>query len=444
MTAGMRSRLWLVVVLWFVPSLAHAGYTHYWTWHRAPDPGALRQTLAEIQQLVTARVSLVKATRDEHSIAIDGRDGLETFVFPGEIDGGTLNFCKTGFKPYDEVVTAALLVARAHFPATVLDIASDGGFDEWRPGRELYASVLGRAPPVPFVDQDAPLPPEIDRFEPSWTWWYRPIVGILVIALFVYLAVGARGFGWGSYYVIWLIVPMALSIVTAYPLLLGLVVVGFVARRWLPDPWLSAKYARRVRSLDVQLRANPSNITARHDIAVILLDKRRPRRALQHVELARQRDPNDIELQFLEGSCRLAMREYEAACAILLEVATREPRFRYGDAQLRAADAMIGLRKWDDAIATLRSFVKINTSSVEGWFKLSRALARKGELEESRMARASSAIFSRAAVMPRPASDCSSVAFLTWAAISRTRSASTASNCVPRACSREARLISAM
>jgi predicted Zn-dependent protease len=201
------------------------------------------------------------------------------------------------------------------------------------------------------------------------------------------LVVGSRGSGWGSYYLIWLIVPMAISIATSYPLLLGLVVVGFVARRWLPDPWLSAKYARRVRSLDAQIRANPSNITARHDIAVILLDKRRPRRALQHVEVARKRDPNDIELEFVEGSCRLAMREYEAARAILLEVATREPKFRYGDAQLRAADAMIGLRAWDDAITTLRSFVKINTSSVEGWFKLSRALAHKGDVDESRQAR---------------------------------------------------------
>jgi predicted Zn-dependent protease len=137
----------------------------------------------------------------------------------------------------------------------------------------------------------------------------------------------------------------------------------------------------------MQIRANPSNITARHDLAVILLDKRRPGRALEHVESARQREPNQIELQFLEGSCRLAMREYEAARAILVDVATREPKFRYGDAQLRAADAMIGLRAWDDAIATLRTFVKINTSSVEGWFKLSRALAKRGDVDESHKAR---------------------------------------------------------
>ncbi|HEV7555696.1 MAG TPA: tetratricopeptide repeat protein, partial [Kofleriaceae bacterium] len=376
---------WLVVVLLLVPSLAHAGYTHYWTWHGAPDSTALHETLAEIQQLVTARTSLVTSTSGESEIVIVGRDGVETFVFPGDVNIGASNFCKTGRKPYDEVVTAALLVARAHFPPSVLEIASDGGIVEWRPGRLLYSKVFQQTPPMPFFDDDPA--PEGVRFEPGWTWWYRPIVGILVIAVLLYLVVGSRGSGWGSYYLIWLIVPMAISIATSYPLLLGLVVVGFVARRWLPDPWLSAKYARRVRSLDAQIRANPSNITARHDIAVILLDKRRPRRALQHVEVARKRDPNDIELEFVEGSCRLAMREYEAARAILLEVATREPKFRYGDAQLRAADAMIGLRAWDDAITTLRSFVKINTSSVEGWFKLSRALAHKGDVDESRQAR---------------------------------------------------------
>ncbi len=383
----MRSRLVLVVVLWFAPSIARADYAHYWTWFRPPDPVALRQTLVEMQQLVAARSSLVKVTSTDQSIAIDGRDGV-TFAFPGDIALGALNVCNTGMMPYDEVVTAALLVARAHFPVSALEIASDGGVEEWRPGRALYTEVLGRAPPVASIREGVAQREPHARFEPSWTWWYRPIVGILVIALLVYLAVGSRGSGWGSYYMIWLIVPMALSIVTSYPLLLGLVAVGFVARRWLPDPWLSAKYAGRVRSLDAQLRANPSNLTARQDIAVILLDKRRPRRALEHVELARQRDPSDLDLQFLEGSCRLAMRDYEAASAILLEVATRSPKFRYGDAQLRASDAMIGMHKWDDAIATLRSFVKINTSSVEGWFKLSRALARKGDLDESRAARA--------------------------------------------------------
>jgi tetratricopeptide (TPR) repeat protein len=380
MTGWMWSRLWLVVVLLLVPSLAHAGYTHYWTWRRPPDPAALKQTLAEIHQLVDARASLVKVTGGDSSIAIDGVDGMETFVFPGEAG---FNFCKTGGKLYDEVVTAALLVARAHFPRAVLDIASDGTFDDWAAGRELYAEVLAREPPIPFLDRG----PEVDRFDPGWTWWYRPALGLLVIAVIIYLAVGSRGAGWGSYYLIWLIVPMALSVATAYPWLLGLVVVGFVARRWLPDPWLSAKYARRARSLEMQIRANPSNITARHDLAVILLDKRRPGRALEHVESARQREPNQIELQFLEGSCRLAMREYEAARAILVDVATREPKFRYGDAQLRAADAMIGLRAWDDAIATLRTFVKINTSSVEGWFKLSRALAKRGDVDESHKAR---------------------------------------------------------
>src|SRR5215813_8335317 len=103
----MRLRLWLVVVWLFVPSVAEAGYTHYWTWHRAPDPQAVRETLDDIRRLVAARPNLVTVTGDDRSITIEGLDAMEAFVFPGDTGAKGFNFCKTGLKPYDEVVTAA-------------------------------------------------------------------------------------------------------------------------------------------------------------------------------------------------------------------------------------------------------------------------------------------------------------------------------------------------
>ena len=73
-----------------------------------------------------------------------GDDSHEPFVFPGELG---FNFCKTEAKPYDAVVTACLLVARDHFPESMLSIDSDGSWLEgdWREGKSLYCSVLGRA-----------------------------------------------------------------------------------------------------------------------------------------------------------------------------------------------------------------------------------------------------------------------------------------------------------
>src|SRR5262249_58834462 len=110
--------------------------------------------------------------------------------------------------------------------------------------------------------------------------------------------VRAGGRSWSSYYVFWLLVPALASFVLAFPALLLAVPAALVFRRWLPDPWLALRYARRVRSLEADVRANPANASARRDLAVIWLDKRRPRRALPLVEEAQRREPGSLGLHY--------------------------------------------------------------------------------------------------------------------------------------------------
>lgn len=63
----------------------------------------------------------------------------------------SFQFCKTAYKPYDAVVVALLLVMFHHTKSDVWDIGSDGDWDEWVNGRELYARVLGRKPDRPAL-----------------------------------------------------------------------------------------------------------------------------------------------------------------------------------------------------------------------------------------------------------------------------------------------------
>jgi hypothetical protein len=87
-----------------------------------------------------------------------GAGAGEPFVFPGNANPGEIfqaltatNVCETGKKPYDEVVTAALIVARQCFGPDILEIASDGTWDrDWAPGRRLAEEVLGRAASNPL------------------------------------------------------------------------------------------------------------------------------------------------------------------------------------------------------------------------------------------------------------------------------------------------------
>ena len=131
---------------------AHAGYTHYFTWKAAPSADSLKVCVAEMKQIIASRAVVVagpdgngKPTLAFDRIGFNGRrdDAHEPFIFPGEPG---FNFCKTEAKPYDEVVVACLFVARDHFPASQLEIASDGQDDPsaFDAGRESFEKCLSR------------------------------------------------------------------------------------------------------------------------------------------------------------------------------------------------------------------------------------------------------------------------------------------------------------
>jgi hypothetical protein len=178
----MRRLLVVLVVLLF-PVRALAGYTHYWTWLKPPDAAKVAACLADMEKVVRARPDLV-ADDDEVTgrnakfrivlphpsqevVAqmrdaglpdlIDGEhivfngigdNAYEDFRFPGSLG---FNFTKTEWKPYDEVVTAALIVARAHFSIEELTIESDGDWSAWGRGRRLYEKTFNKEPPNPLL-----------------------------------------------------------------------------------------------------------------------------------------------------------------------------------------------------------------------------------------------------------------------------------------------------
>ena len=153
---------------------ANAGYTHHFRWLQTPDEASLSRCIDEMRRIVDARRSLLAGPEADgepvvtaQSIVFNGvgDNGHEPFVFPGDTEStprdpkipAGFNFCKTAAKPYDEVVTACLLVARDHFPSSVLAIDSDGSWrDDWRDGANLYSSVLRRPARNPLAGEVVP------------------------------------------------------------------------------------------------------------------------------------------------------------------------------------------------------------------------------------------------------------------------------------------------
>jgi tetratricopeptide (TPR) repeat protein len=207
--------------------------------------------------------------------------------------------------------------------------------------------------------------------------------GVMALA-FYFLFMRGRGAqgnnNWGSYYLFWIVAPALVAVVTSHPSALILVVVGLVARRWLPDPYLALKHSARIRKLAVEAGTNPGNVTARRDLAAIWLEKRRPQRALPLLDQALERDPGSVELLFLRGMAELYSKCPERALEAFLAVVHTTPGFRYGEGYLRAADALVEMNRLDDAEEALDRYLKVNSSSIEALFKLARVrTARKDE-----------------------------------------------------------------
>jgi tetratricopeptide (TPR) repeat protein len=183
----------------------------------------------------------------------------------------------------------------------------------------------------------------------------------------------------GTYYLFWLIVPTLFAIALAHPSILVVVVIAFVARRWIPDPISYVRHAGRVRSLQQQVDINPANAVARAQLGEIWLAKRRPRRAIPMFEHALERDRGSAELHYLLGLARLRSGDAEGALAPLSEALAKEPKVRYGSAYLAIGEALAKLGRLDEAIDAFERFIKINTSSLEGCARLAAARSKKGD-----------------------------------------------------------------
>jgi len=181
--------------------------------------------------------------------------------------------------------------------------------------------------------------------------------------------------GYWAYYLLWFV----LAAVARYPLLALGAVLFFLLRNVLPDPFVLWRTAGRIGALRSQIVANPANVTARRDLAMIYIERLRPRAALKLLDEARQRTPDDAELLFLTGVARFLSGGLEACLEPLVRAVQIDPRVGFGDPYLFAAIALGRLKRWDEAEDALERYVGLNTSSVEGYVRLHLVRIERGD-----------------------------------------------------------------
>jgi hypothetical protein len=160
----------------------HMKYTHYW-YLKLPTTRTTTRAHALYVALMRDARALAHTAEVERGIFIAGLNGRELpqwkdgyFLFNGkrsescdtfcwlqvpvsvkvggntDFNDDTLTFsasCKTNRLPYDALVTAVLLRACDYY-GDELSVVSDGTWDEWEHGRELYHAHFGYAPSSPL------------------------------------------------------------------------------------------------------------------------------------------------------------------------------------------------------------------------------------------------------------------------------------------------------
>lgn len=126
------------------------GYTHYWkgTGFTTEQWDALRAHTLAIIVKAAERGIMVADGFGENSPVVDGKhiwlngvgfDSHETFRLTPSATG--FEFCKTNCKPYDQVVTAILIVAAYLNPE--FEPSSDGEEWDWQDGLTLASNATG-------------------------------------------------------------------------------------------------------------------------------------------------------------------------------------------------------------------------------------------------------------------------------------------------------------
>jgi tetratricopeptide (TPR) repeat protein len=191
---------------------------------------------------------------------------------------------------------------------------------------------------------------------------------------------------WGSYYIFWFLAPVILSAVSAHPSILIIAVVALLARRWLPDPYLYFKYSKRIDFLRSQIDLNADNLAARRELALIYLEKRRPAKALALLEALLEREPEAADLLYLHGRALLGAGRPEEAVARFVAAVSKDHKLAYGEPYLRAGDALVKLRRLEDAEEAYQRLTEVNRSSVEGRAKLGLVRRARRDADGARQA----------------------------------------------------------
>ncbi|RAP77457.1 tetratricopeptide repeat protein [Paenibacillus montanisoli] len=138
-----------------------------------------------------------------------------------------------------------------------------------------------------------------------------------------------------------------------------------------------------IRRLRQQIAMNPNDIPSKHELARLLIERKRYKEAKEWLMPMQDALENSAEFWDDLGACLLQLGETDAAEAAIGNALSINPRVKYGAPYLRLA-GIHAQKNPQTAIAHLQSFRAIHSSSVEAYYKLALLYAQLGRMEEAK------------------------------------------------------------
>jgi len=177
----------------------------------------------------------------------------------------------------------------------------------------------------------------------------------------------------------WIFYFLIFDLFLRYPYIVVAIVLIYVFRDRIPNPADLFRRKKKITSLFTQLGVNPSDLTARRDLGMLLLESGRPAEAREVLAEAYKKDPDSVEINHLLGLALLRSGKNGESVEHLNKAVEMESRFRYGESHLYLGEALLAQGNIQDALKSLREYMSINQTSIEGLYFLAKALAAAGD-----------------------------------------------------------------
>jgi tetratricopeptide (TPR) repeat protein len=180
---------------------------------------------------------------------------------------------------------------------------------------------------------------------------------------------------------VYYLVPLMAALATDHPNVAWAAIGVLVFRRYLPDPVVWLRTFERARALESAIEANPANATACRDLARIYLERGFASRALGFVEKALARFPSDPELLFLLGKSLVEKHQWQRALEPLVGCVQDNPSLLHGEPYGLAAQALLELRRYPEALDAALRYLDLNGSSLAAYRLVAKAQQKAGDVK---------------------------------------------------------------